>query len=300
MSGRITARRGILFALISMTLWAAGSVLTKHSLNYFPPLTLLVIELAASVCMLSVLLAATWNGQRARQSAFRLAAPGLLQPGLAYVLSFVGLKWLDSVSIETLIWSAEGVAMIPFSVMFVNEKVTLRSLILGLVALFGIGLVTIPSGPARAVSRVHLEGTALIVGAVFSACSYTVLAQRDLRDHAPLLLTTLHHLAGLAFALSFALATRADGASQILTPNTIAEASLAGVCLFALPFWLYLRSVKLIGSSSAAQFLPAVPVLTIFFAKLFLHETLTSQQILGTVVTICAVLGMVWSTAHVP
>ena len=124
------------------------------------------------------------------------------------------------------------------------------------------------------------------------------MAQRDLRDHEPLLLTALHHSAGLAFALAFDLFAPAPQEASIFTPRTTAEACLAGICLFALPFWLYLRSIQLIGSSSAAQFLPAVPILTIVLARLLLHETLTVHQIAGSVVTICAILGMVWSMAR--
>jgi drug/metabolite transporter (DMT)-like permease len=294
---RSASRQGVAFSLSATALWAAGSLLTKHSLKHFPPLTLLVIELVASVVTLSGLLAVTRSGQRAPRSMFRLAAPGFLQPGLAYMMSFIGLKWLDSISVETLIWSAEGVAMIPFSIMFLREKVPSRMFLLGLIALFGIGLVTIPSGLAPAVSLAHVWGSALIIGAVLSACWYTVLAQRDLHDHDPLLLTTLHNSAALTFAFIFALVAAPSAEASIFTPGTVAEACLAGVCLFALPFWLYLHSIQLIGSSSAAQFLPIVPVLTIFLARLLLHETLTLRQIVGSTVTLCAILGMVWSAA---
>ena len=293
-----TSRRGVVFSLSAMAFWAAGSLLTKHSLKHFPPLTLLVIELATSVVALIGLLAASWTGRSVRRSVFRLAVPGLFQPGLAYVMSFVGLKWLDSISVETLIWSAEGVAMIPFGIMFLGEKVPSRMFLLGLIALFGIGLVTIPSGLAPAVSLMHVRGSALIVGAILSACWYNVMAQRDLRDHEPLLLTALHHSAGLAFAVALALLAPAPKEASTFTPPATAEACLAGLCIFALPFWLYLCSVQLIGSSSAAQFLPAVPILTIVLARFLLHETLTVQQIAGSIVTISAVLGMVWSMAR--
>ena len=292
------SRQGVIFSLSATALWAVGSLLTKHSLKHFPPLTLLLIELVASVVALCVLLAVTWSGQSVRRSVFRLAVPGVLQPGLAYVMSFVGLKWLDSISVETLIWSAEGVAMIPFSIMFLGEKVPSRVFLLGLIALFGIGLVTIPFGLAPAVSLMHVRGSALIIGAVLSACWYTVMAERDLRDHEPLLLTALHHSAGLAFALASSLLAPAPQEASIFTPRTTAEACLAGICIFVLPFWLYLRSVQLIGSSSAAQFLPSVPILTIVLARFLLHETLTVQQIAGSIVTTGAVLGMVCSMAR--
>jgi len=257
---------GVVLSLTATVLWAVGSLLSKHSLKWFPPLTLLVIELVASVSSLSFLLFATRRGKPMPRKMLRLSIPGLLQPGVAYALSFVGLKWLDSVSVESLIWSAEGVLMIPFSIAFLDEKVTVRTFLLGTAALFGIAMVTIPSGLASSGAAPKLAGSTLILGAVFAACWYTVLAQRDLRDHDPLFLTVLHHSAGLGVALFLVLLNPAPRGTSVMTPCTIAEAGLAGVCLFAAPFWLFLRSIQLIGSSSTTQFLPFEPVVTILLA----------------------------------
>jgi drug/metabolite transporter (DMT)-like permease len=224
-----------------------------------------------------------------------LSLPGLLQPGLAYALSFVGLKWLDSVSIETLIWAAEGVMMLPFSVVFLGEAVTGRMLALGIVALLGIAIVTgIPAGSGAGSSSLELGGSALILTAVLSACWYTVLTQRDLRDNDPLLLTALHHCAALVAAMAFGFLTPWPRDTSVISVPTVAEACLSGICLFAVPFWLYLRSLRLIGSASAAQFLPIVPIVTLIFARLLLHERLSTPQLLGSAVTISAILAMAW------
>jgi drug/metabolite transporter (DMT)-like permease len=267
--------------------------LLKDCLNYFAPLTLLPIEVAASVCVLVLLLCITPRRGPASRGMIRLSLPGLLQPGLAYALSFVGLKWLDSVSVETLIWAAEGVMMLPFSVVFLGEAVTGRMLVLGIVALLGIAIVT--GGPAgTGASSIQLAGSALILAAVLSACWYTVLTQRDLRDKDPLLLTALHHSAALVAAIAFRFLTPWTRDVSVISAATVAEASLSGVCLFAAPFWLYLRSLRVIGSASAAQFLSIVPILTLIFARLLLHERLSATQLMGSAVTICAILAMAW------
>jgi probable blue pigment (indigoidine) exporter len=290
----IASRNGIGLAFAATVFWAAGSLLLKDSLNYFAPLTLLPIELAASVCALGLLLCITPWKRPASLGMIRLSLPGLLQPGLAYTLSFVGLKWLDSVSVETLIWAAEGVLMLPFSVVFLGETVTARMLVLGIIALLGIGIVTVPAGSGTGASSIKLAGSALILAAVLSACWYTVLTQRDLRDNDPLLLTILHHSAALVVAMAFGFLTPWPTAASVISAATVAEACLSGVCLFAVPFWLYLRSLRLIGSASAAQFLPIVPIVTLIFARLLLHERLSIPQLLGSAVTIGAILVMAW------
>ena len=296
--GQETAsRKGVSLAVSAAVFWAGGSLLLKDCLNYFAPLKLLPIELAASVGALAVLLCITPRRGVASRGMISLSLPGLLQPGLAYALSFVGLKWLDSVSIETLVWAAEGVVMLPFSVVFLGEAVTERVVILGIVALLGIAIVTgIPagSGAGAGASPMALAGRGLILAAVLSACWYTVLAQRDLRDNEPLLLTALQHCAALVVAMAIGFLTPSPHDASVISIHTVAEASLSGVCLFAAPFWLYLRSLRLIGSAAAAQFLPIVPIVTLIFARLLLHERLSTQQLLGSGVTISAILAMTW------
>jgi drug/metabolite transporter (DMT)-like permease len=224
-----------------------------------------------------------------------LSLPGLLQPGLAYALSFVGLKWLDSVSVETLIWAAEGVLMLPFSVVFLGEAVTARMFVLGIVALVGIAIVTVvPVGGGAGTSPIELAGSALILAAVLSACWYTVLAQRDLRVNDPLLLTALHHCAALVAAIAFGFLSPWPRDTSVISVPAVAEACLSGICLFAAPFWLYLRSLRLIGSASAAQFLPIVPIVTLIFARLLLHERLSTPQLFGSTVTVSSILAMAW------
>jgi drug/metabolite transporter (DMT)-like permease len=297
---RQSLRRGVLLALAATVFWALGSVLTKHSLTNFPPLTLLSIELGASTCLLLAAVAATSRAHPSVRAMARLSLPGLLQPGLAYALSFVGLQWMNSVSIETLVWSAEGVLMLPFSVVFLREKVSAATVALGCVALSGIGLVTLSTaGLAGDAPLRSLVGTGLVIAAIFAACWYTVLAQRDLRRNDPLILTSLHHLSGFILALAVgAIFGHQEGGQPTLSVAAFGEAVIAGVCLFGAPFCLYLRALQLIGSSKAAQFLPIVPVLSVIMAVIFLKETLDPIQVAGSTITIAAVAVMAVMTAR--
>jgi probable blue pigment (indigoidine) exporter len=291
--------RGVLLALAATAFWALGSILTKHSLIHFSPLTLLAVELGASNCVLLAAVLVTARAHPSGRELARLSLPGLLQPGLAYSLSFVGLKWMNSVSIETLVWSAEGVIMLPFSVLFLREKVSLSTLGLGGIALSGIGLVSLPPGLPPGHSSQSLAGTTLVVGSVLAACWYTVLAQRDLRRNDPLLLTTLHHVSGFLLVLAIqATLDQPEGHFATLSLASYGEATIAGLSLFGIPFCLYLRSLQLIGSARAAQFLPIVPVLTVLLALSLLHEALAPVQVLGGAITIVAVFKMAINTTQ--
>jgi drug/metabolite transporter (DMT)-like permease len=221
----------------------------------------------------------------------RLSLPGLFQPGLAYACSFIGLKLIDSVSIETMVWSAEGILMLPFSVVFLGERVSAATVGLACVALFGVALVTLPVG-LTVPSLGSIPGTALIVAAVVAACWYTVLARRDLRRYDPLLLTGLHQISGLALILVLRAVWPLSNDGSVVSAAGILEAIAAGVCLFSAPFWLYLRSLQLLGASKAAQFLTIEPVLAVPLALTFLGEVFTTTQVVGSAITIVAMFAM--------
>lgn len=279
---------GVVAAVVATILWAVGSVLTKDSLRQFDAVDLVLIELAASnLSLWAVLAFRRWQGPSV-SACVRLALPGVLQPGLAYSLAFVGLQW-TSVSLETLLWASEGALMLPFACYFLRESVTRTTAVLGALAIAG---VVIASGSSIAVARVNanaLVGNMLILAAVLSACGYTVLVQRDLKEHEPLPLVALHQLAGLATVIF----VRALWPRHVETSNprsifSFSEAGLAGVLLFSAPFWLFLQSIKTLGAARASQFLPLVPVLTMLLASQALGERISPLQILGSVITIAA------------
>jgi drug/metabolite transporter (DMT)-like permease len=66
-------------------------------------------------------------------------------------------------------------------------------------------------------------------------------------------------------------------------------ACIAGVLLFALPFVLYLRAIRQLGSAASAQFLALVPAMTAVLAAIFLRERLNALQCFGIATVIAAV-----------
>jgi drug/metabolite transporter (DMT)-like permease len=68
---------------LSAALWGIATVISKDLLASVPPITFLLIQLVPSVCVLWILVLATgtvrWHGL------------GLLNPGLSYTLSMLGL-----------------------------------------------------------------------------------------------------------------------------------------------------------------------------------------------------------------
>ncbi|HEV2546921.1 MAG TPA: EamA family transporter [Stellaceae bacterium] len=81
---------GALLAALSALCWGTATIMSKGALSGFPPLALLTIQLAASVIFLWTSLMLRGVSLPGWRDGLRLAWLGLLEPGLAYVLSLVG------------------------------------------------------------------------------------------------------------------------------------------------------------------------------------------------------------------
>lgn len=134
------ARRDALGLILAAASWGLGTVISKRALEELPPLTLLPIQLAASLLVLAVLMRHRGLPFRDTEASPILGRLGLLNPGLAYSLSLLGLVSI-SASLSVLLWAIEPLLILFLAVAFLGERVTPAVVGLSLVALAGMLLV---------------------------------------------------------------------------------------------------------------------------------------------------------------
>lgn len=83
MSGSFASRRDLLALTLAAASWGLGTVISKRALEEIPPLTLLPIQLSASLLVLATLMRG--RGMSLRGSPAVLARLGILNPGLLYL-----------------------------------------------------------------------------------------------------------------------------------------------------------------------------------------------------------------------
>jgi len=69
-----------------------------------------------------------------------------------------------------------------------------------------------------------------------------------------------------------------------------------GLCCSALGYWLYARSLEILGMSVSAIFINLIPMLTVIFGFFVLHDRLTLLQWLGAVLVVGGVYLSVWKS----
>ncbi|MBA2701009.1 MAG: DMT family transporter, partial [Chloroflexi bacterium] len=156
MSHSPVARRDLLALIFAAACWGAGTVISKAALAEIPPFTLLAIQLASSLTVLSLLMKRKGVPFRGTGPAL-LGRLGLLNPGIAHALSLLGLVTITA-SLSVLLWALEPLMILFLAAIFLRERITPALVGLSLVAVAGMVIVVYDPG-----STGQMIGVALTV-----------------------------------------------------------------------------------------------------------------------------------------
>jgi probable blue pigment (indigoidine) exporter len=283
--------RGDLLRLtLAAACWGLGTVVSKRAVAEIPPLTLLAIQLAASLIVLSMLMRRSGIPLRGGTGAPLLGRLGILNPGLAYALSLVGLVSI-SASLSVLIWAFEPLMIMVLAAVLLRERIGPGVVVLSLVAIAGMVLVLYDPG-----SGGQWPGVVLTIAGVGCCAVYTVVARRWIgtSDSTAQVVATQQ-----AYALMFAVillvgAALLGGGLGLTTTTPVAwlSAIASGVLYYAAAYWLYLNGLRGVPASFAAVSFYLIPVFGLAASFVLLGERLGVEQWVGVGVVLVAVLAI--------
>ncbi|GAB4577283.1 MAG: hypothetical protein Fur0022_00140 [Anaerolineales bacterium] len=218
---------------------------------------------------------------------------GLLNPGISYSLSLIGLT-MTTASMATLLWASEPALILLLAGWILREKLSLKVILFSLIALSGVILM---SGLAAGIwGAEHSTGNLLILSGVLCCAFYTVLAKHMRKDFDPLFAVALQQTVALGWGLILLpfewnsdtfLNLRALGIENWFWAGT------SGVMYYALAFWFYLQGLTHTCASLAGAFINLVPLFGIGGAYLFLGERLTLAQWIGAGMIMLSIFAMI-------
>lgn len=282
-----TPRRTILTLTLAAAGWGIGTVISKRAIDEIPPLTLLPIQLGASLAVLALLM--RWRGLpfRDRSASPILGRLGVLNPGLAYALSLLGLVHI-SASLSVMLWAIEPLLILFLAGWLLHERMGPPVVVLSLIAVGGMLLVIYQPG-----STGTLLGVALTVAGVASCATYTVVARRWLAtadSTAQVVVAQQAHALAFALVLVVAFALLGGGfRPESVSPAGWASAITSGVLYFGLAYWLYLAGLRKVPASLAAISFYLIPVFGVAGGVLFLGERLDTSQWIGVAIVLAAI-----------
>jgi len=266
--------------------WGVATVVSKRALDEIPPLTLLPVQLAVSVLVLGTVVRA--QGLRINWSTAmrRLAALGVLNPGVSYALGLIGLSFITA-SLAVLLWAVEPLIILILAWWLLGDRPTRSVATASFIAWGGVVLVVFESG-----SRGQVTGIALTLAGVVGCAVYTVAVRKLMGNDSTVTVILVQQTCALVFSISvLAVANLFDfsGAIREVSAGAWASAALSGLLYYALAYWFYLTGLRRIPAGVAGSFINLIPIFGIATGHLVLGERLTSRQWIGAVVIVVAV-----------
>jgi len=289
-----TLRRSPLCMVLAAACWGFATVMSKGVLAYIPPLTLLVVQLTASIASLWIVIFAGRVRIHLDRRFLWPALFGLLEPGLDHTLSLIGLTWTTA-SMSTLIWDIEPIIIIGLALVILREHLTWPLLIFSVVAISGVVLVAGVNTNVQ--GNTVLIGNLLVLAGVFCCSLYTVLTRRVVSTLETLPLVALQQTVAWVWALVIWPTELLHGAIPNLSSISAIGwgwAALSGVLYYAAAYLFYISGLKKTPASFAGFYFNLIPIFGVTGAYLFLGERLIAAQWLGAVLILFSVGSMFW------
>jgi drug/metabolite transporter (DMT)-like permease len=281
--------------LAACLIWAVCNIINKLLLDDgVAPLTLLTAQLLISTPSLWIVTFAM--GRRPKIAiVLRLMALGVLQPGLAYGLSIIGLT-MTSATIEALLFSTETLFIIAFAWLILGERPNRLTVVAGMVGSFGVALISV-GGDAAQVVQQGLWGPALILAGVLAAAFYSVRLRREAASLDALSLIASCQTGGLLTVILGWLVWPQPDRFAHVTPQTLPLIALSGIMMHALAFVLFAFQLQRMKAGTAGLTLLTTPVMTGTLAYFWLGDRLNSAQVFGALIVLISVLAAVRANA---
>jgi drug/metabolite transporter (DMT)-like permease len=287
MFARLGGHRHVLLLTGAAAAWGLATVISKRAVDEIAPLTLLPVQLTVSVVTLMILIRVQGLRPVWSPEARRLGALGLLNPGVAYTLSLLGLAHITA-SLSVLLWTVEPILILVLARWLLRDRITRPLAIVMAAAFAGVLLIVVQSGAGGAP-----VGVALTLAGVGACAAYAVVC-RKLLLAADSTVTVV--LIQQSYALAYAVALFA-GAHLLGVPAGVMNVSAwawlsavaSGVFYYAIAFYLYLSGLRRVSATVAGIFINLIPAFGIAAGHLLLAERLTVRQWIGAGVVVAAV-----------
>ena len=275
--------------LAMVSIWGANFSVVKVALRDFPELAFNAWRLAIASSLFMAVLAwrrrqAARRGEHAppltRNEWARIAVLGIVGH-LAYQLLFLGGVRRTTVANASLILGTTPVVVALLTAWTGHERVVPLRWVGA--ALSFIGLAIVVSQNVDWSAGGHL-GDALMMASTLCWATYSVASVPLLRRHSPLLVTGYSITIGAVLYVLVTLPALVEVRWASIAPASWALMAWSAGFALALAYLIWYTSVQKAGSTRTAAWSNLTPVVAMTIAAVWLGETVTLRQVLGSLV----------------
>ncbi len=278
------AQRGFtptdMMLFLMATIWAVNFSVVKFATQVFTPLafTGLRVGMAAVVLIaIAVVSRSPWPGKR---DFVVLLAIGVLGHGVYQFFFVEGLSRTRAGHAALIVAAAPAFIALASRIRGI-ERVRRKTLIGIALSVVGVGLIISDSAQASA-GEATLAGSLLMVAAVLTWTTFTVMLQPYTLLYSPLKLSAITIIGGLLPLLVVSgpalVATDWSG----IPASAWAAVFYASIVSMVIAYLFWYRGIKLLGPTRTSVYSNIQPVIALGIAWIFLNEIPTVWQAIGT------------------
>lgn len=285
---QISSSTGHLAALLTVFIWGATYISTKILLIEFTPIEILFFRFLIGFAVLIIIFPRRMKVLNRRHELY-FAGAGLCGIMLYYLLENIALTYTTASNVGVIS------SIVPFftailAYYFLKEEKLKPNFFVGFL-IATIGIILISLNGANTFNVNPLGDLLAVLATVVWAC-YTMISKKISNfGYAILPATRRIFLYGLLFMLPtlFFLDFKI-GISRFENSTMLFNILFLGIGASAICFVTWNFAVKKLGAVKTSVYIYLVPVITIFLSNIVLHEQITLQIILGTILILSGLI----------
>ncbi|MBK3518599.1 DMT family transporter [Carboxylicivirga marina] len=273
--------------VLSMICWAFSFVWIKQAFVSFNPLTIVVMRLAISACLLYIILKLLRQLKPMLKADFKwFLLLAFFEPFLYFMGESFGLELVSSTVGAVIVSTIPLFAPITDRIFF-KSKISWANILGIFVSFAGVLMLIFKDDFSLAAP---LKGILLVFLAVFAALGYSVVLKKVPKHYNAVSIITFQNAIGLIYFLPlFFIYDVPKLCDKPITGEAIYAVVALAVVASSLAFIFFTYGMRIIGITKANVFVNMIPVFTAIIAWYVLGEVLTFQMLLGIAILISGV-----------
>ncbi len=271
-----------------MVFWSLSFVGYKVAYEYFEPMALIFLRMVISATFLTIVIKSTRHTQKIdRQDYGKFLLMAMFEPLLYFLGESYGMKLVTPTTGAVIVSTIPLIAPIAAWLIF-GERVGWIKVAGIAVSFTGVLLVLLGRDLSLAASP---TGVALMMVAVMSAVSYSLVIAKLAVKYKPLTIVQIQSILGALLFLPIFLATDLKETLQIQPSwEVVLPLLFLGIFPSSISFIFFTAAVREIGITRANVFTNFIPVFTAIFSYLIWGETFTGMKLLGIPVVLAGLM----------
>ena len=274
--------------VVAMIFWGISFVWSTQVYANLNPTTTIFLRLVVASLFLTLILFAFRLNEKVKREHLKLfAVAAFFEPFLYFIFEGYGLKNSSPIIGSGLI------AMIPLVTpiaarFFLKERLTIMNVVGLIVSFVGVIVMLVTRNLELAAKPI---GILFLCGSVIVAVGYSIALIRLTKLYKPLTITWVQNIIGMVYFIPMALIM------EHFEPSNFANVSgyivplvCLGVCCSAIAYALWAFCFSKLGASKANVYSNLIPVFTAVFSFFIIHESLTTNKIIGILLVIVGLI----------